>query len=202
MGAVGTITHSPFSSAVPVPTTCPLLVTVTSLPEAARPAITSAPAGSTRTTSNDGTAAADVGLAAVAAGLSVDGGTAACCVAVGAAAALDADGGAKLAAEDDPADCWPFPVALAAGALDSGTVVVAAVAVDAAALLEAEALEASEAAPADAVLVVALLVVGADVEAVPACSAPAWAAPALAVAPAFWPVSLVAAAVVCAELAD
>src|SRR6266850_2344046 len=88
MGLLGRMTHSPFSSAVPVPITWPLLVTVTSLPEAARPAITSAPAGSTRTTSNEGAAASgrDVGLAATAAWLSAAGGTAACCVAVGAAA--------------------------------------------------------------------------------------------------------------------
>src|SRR5882672_984176 len=86
MGLLGRMTHSPFSSAVPVPITRPLLVTVTSLPEAARPAITSAPAGSTRTTSNEGAAASgcDAGFAAAAACVSVDGGTAACCVAVGA----------------------------------------------------------------------------------------------------------------------
>src|SRR6185312_13111135 len=66
MGLFGRMTHSPLSSAVPVPITSPLLVTVTSLPEAARPAMTSAPAGSTRTTSNDGTAASacEVGVAA------------------------------------------------------------------------------------------------------------------------------------------
>jgi hypothetical protein len=199
MGAVGTITHSPFSSAVPVPTTCPLLVTVTSLPEAARPAITSEPAGSTRTTSNVGAGAAgcDVGLAAP--WLSVDGGTATCCVAVGAATAPDADDGV-LPVGDDPADCWPFPVALAIGTVDPGTVVVAAVAVGAAAMLEAEALEMSgAAAPADPVSAAALVVVGGDVEAVPAGAAPAWAAPVLAVTSVFWPV---APAVVCDELAD
>jgi hypothetical protein len=105
-----------------------------------------------------------------------------------------------LAVEDDPADCWLFPVALAAGAVDSDTVVVAAVAVGAAALFSAEAPGA--AATADAVLDAALLVVGADAEVVPASGAPACVALVLAVASVFWPVALVAPAVVCDELAD
>lgn len=133
----------------------------------------------------------------MAAWLSVDGGTAACCVAVGAGAALDADGGVTLASEDDPVDCWLFSVALAIGAVDSGTVVVAAVAVAAAALLAAEASGAAPAPPASAVV---LLAVGADVESVPACAAPAWAALVLAVASVFSPAVPVAAAV--DELAD
>src|SRR5262245_27739649 len=54
MGAVGRITHSPFSSALPVPITWPLLITLTSLPGAARPATTIDPFGSMRTTSNVG----------------------------------------------------------------------------------------------------------------------------------------------------
>jgi hypothetical protein len=111
---------------VPVPITCPLLVTVTSLPEAARPAITSAPAGSTRTTSNDGATACgcDIGLAPGAAGVSVDGGTAACCVAAGAAG-VSVDGGA------------------AACCITAGAVVVAAV------LFETEGPAASAVTPVD-----------------------------------------------------
>jgi hypothetical protein len=62
-----------------------LLVTVTSLPEAARPAITSEPCGSTRTTSNDGAGAEGSVAGFESIGVSREGGTAACCVAVGAA---------------------------------------------------------------------------------------------------------------------
>jgi hypothetical protein len=124
-----------------------LLVTVTALPEAARPAITSAPVGSTRTTSNDGAEAADgdVGPATGAGSLAVDGGKAACCVAVGA---LVGDGGGALGAEEAAADGWLFSVTLAVGAVDAPAVVAAVPAIGAA-LVGADALD----APAWAALV-------------------------------------------------
>jgi len=114
--------------------------------------------------------------------VSVDGGSAACCVAVGSAIALDGDGGVTLAAEDDPADCWPLSVALAVGAVDSVIVVVAAAVGVEEASFETEALEVAGAAATEPEAVVALpvlLVAGADVEppaVVPACVVPAPAA--------------------------
>ncbi len=107
--------------------------------------------------------------------MSVDGGSAACCVAVGSAVALDGDGGVTLAAEDDPADCWPLSVAVAVGAVDSVIVVVAAAVGVEEALFETEALEVGGATATEPEAVVALPVLldaGADVEppaVVPAC---------------------------------
>jgi hypothetical protein len=113
--------------------------------------------------------------------VSVDGGSAACCVAIGSAVALDGDGGVTLAAEDDPADCWPLSVALAVGAVDSVTVAVAAAAGVEEASFETEALEVAGATVTEPGAVVALpvlLVAGAGVE-------PPAVVPAPAVAPVF-----------------
>jgi len=114
--------------------------------------------------------------------VSVDGGSAACCVAVGSAVALDGDGGVTLAAEDDPADCWPLSVALAVGAVDSVTVAVAAAAGVEGASFETEALEVAGAAATEPEAVVELPVPIADVE--PAAAVPACVVPAAAAAPA------------------
>src|SRR5262245_19521705 len=136
------MTHSPFSSALPLPITWPLLVTVTSLPAGARPAITREPRGSTRTTSKEGAAGCDSGLAA--GGVTAEGGSAACCVAVGWLAPAGAVGAAALFETD------------AAGAV--GAALVAAVA-DVVALLAGAAV--------DAVPDAVALVAGAVVDAVP-----------------------------------
>src|SRR6185312_12811876 len=126
IGSVGRITHSPLSSAVPVPITWPLLVTVTSLPEAARPAITSEPCGSTRTTSNDGAGAEGSVAGSESIGVSGKGGTAACCVVVGAAAVA----GAEAALLETEADVLGAADVAAADPMLGGAVVLAGAEVD------------------------------------------------------------------------